>query len=407
MVLSSTTVIANSTCKVEGSSNNNIAMLDETYVKGGHGEANLCGVSFSVSLTKQALGETTIVVEIFDDYKHSVATTTLTIDKGQKSGHKKWVKLNKIDNDCGYYSLSIISAFCKESRTINKPIATSNQEYVDLDLPSGTMWKNSNEKDRYSFYEASLMFDESLPSKEQWQELLNYCTWEWTGNEDCGVLITARNGNSIFLPVRREKTIIEGMSVEYCSLRGDYASATLYENDVKKCYELYFYEDQEAKIIVEDAMNIYDEPRYTFSVRLVKANPSKPAIFVDLGLPSGTKWKSINETEFMTYKEAITKYPNAIPTNEQWQELMDLCKWTRLGGKFCVTGPNGNSIIIKVMGSKWNVEQLLTDIGIISDYCTIDNKSLVILNLEDVWLNSAETERNDVLRSVHLVENKR
>ena len=34
-------------------------------------------------------------------------------------------------------------------------------------------------------------------TKEQWKELINNCTWEWKNK---GVVITGKNGNSIFLP---------------------------------------------------------------------------------------------------------------------------------------------------------------------------------------------------------------
>lgn len=73
----------------------------------------------------------------------------------------------------------------------------SNSEYVDLGLPSGTLWKTKNEKGVYYAYdEAITLFGNQLPSKEHFLELRDCCEWTWNGN---GYLITGANGNSIIL----------------------------------------------------------------------------------------------------------------------------------------------------------------------------------------------------------------
>ena len=69
-------------------------------------------------------------------------------------------------------------------------------EYVDLGLPSGTLWKSANEEGYYTFDEAVEKFSSRLPSKEQWVELKKECKWEWKGN---GYDIIGPNGNTIFL----------------------------------------------------------------------------------------------------------------------------------------------------------------------------------------------------------------
>lgn len=71
------------------------------------------------------------------------------------------------------------------------------EEYIDLGLPSGTMWKNTNEEGYYNFDDAVSQFGFNVPSKEQWEELKNLCQWEWIGN---GYRVTGPNGNSITLP---------------------------------------------------------------------------------------------------------------------------------------------------------------------------------------------------------------
>ena len=71
-------------------------------------------------------------------------------------------------------------------------------EWVDLGLPSNTRWKSVSEEGSYDYDEAKSLFGSSLPTKEQVQELVNSCVWEWTGN---GYRVTGPNGKWINLPV--------------------------------------------------------------------------------------------------------------------------------------------------------------------------------------------------------------
>ena len=86
--------------------------------------------------------------------------------------------------------------------------------------------------------------------------------------------------------------------------------------------------------------------------------------YVDLGLPSGTLWATEYEMTkneegkieplYLPYGEA-TKY--SIPTEEQWNELFEVCKLR--GEKSCsgitfyglrCIGPNGNSVYFRSKG---------------------------------------------------------
>lgn len=70
--------------------------------------------------------------------------------------------------------------------------------YVDLGLPSGTLWKEQNEEGGfYTYDEAIAKFGSSLPTEEQWEELENSCSWTWTCN--C-YIIEGPNGKTITLP---------------------------------------------------------------------------------------------------------------------------------------------------------------------------------------------------------------
>lgn len=72
--------------------------------------------------------------------------------------------------------------------------------------------------------------------------------------------------------------------------------------------------------------------------------------YVDLGLPSGTKWKSTNEEEFYTCKQAMEKFGRTIPTKTQWEELLDYCSWIWTGRGYKVIGPNNRSIFLPAAG---------------------------------------------------------
>ncbi len=71
--------------------------------------------------------------------------------------------------------------------------------YIDLGLPSGTLWADENEEGFFRFPEAKELFGASLPSDEQMEELHLCCRWDWD-DERKGYLVTGTSGNSIFLP---------------------------------------------------------------------------------------------------------------------------------------------------------------------------------------------------------------
>lgn len=86
--------------------------------------------------------------------------------------------------------------------------------------------------------------------------------------------------------------------------------------------------------------------------------PEDPKAFIDLGLPSGTKWRATNEVNpangsmFMTYAVAMNLYGDQMPTKEQWEELRDNCTWQVLKKGLLAVGKNGNSIYFWGAGFK-------------------------------------------------------
>ena len=75
--------------------------------------------------------------------------------------------------------------------------------------------------------------------------------------------------------------------------------------------------------------------------------------YVDLGLPSGTLWGAMNLIYHYTYDDAIQKFENQLPTQQQFAELVDLCTWSWEDGFYQVIGPNGNSIYLCAAGHRF------------------------------------------------------
>ena len=129
-------------------------------------------------------------------------------------------------------------------------------EYVDLGLPSGTLWKSKNEDIQYyTFDEAVSQFGDNLPTAAQCSELITYCTWEWYGK---GYIVKGGNGNFILLPAAGLRRCDGG--VNFAGSLGYYWSSAPSGSE-EACY-LGFYSDE---------VSMYSDYRcYGRSVRLVK-----------------------------------------------------------------------------------------------------------------------------------------
>ena len=111
-------------------------------------------------------------------------------------------------------------------------------EYVDLGLPSGTLWKNANEGGDNAYYtydQAMSRFGNKLPEKHHFVELQNECTW--IRIDDYGCEVIGPNGNSITLPAAGARDC-DGYEGGIGSL-GRYWSSTPY--DSAYAWSLYFY----------------------------------------------------------------------------------------------------------------------------------------------------------------------
>lgn len=244
-------------------------------------------------------------------------------------------------------------------------------KYVDLGLPSGTLWGNIDMIGHYDYDNAIRKFGSKLPTKEQMEELLRYCTishrteFVTTDIQYTAFDIIGPNGQMIF-------TIPQGY------WKGEEWSGEFQEEDwvarwwsstpltSEQAYHLSFAPNQ---------TNIVEFPRnYCLSIRFVQNNPSKhtnynqdgnnsvrsgqseSSKYVDLGLPSGTLWKDSNEGGdhvHYTYDEAISQFGNKLPSKQQLEELKDKCTWIRKDNECIVVGPNGNSITLPAAGHRY------------------------------------------------------
>ena len=79
-----------------------------------------------------------------------------------------------------------------------------------------------------------------MPTKAEFEELKEKCTWEWvTYKGHKGYKVTSKtNGNSIFLPAAGLR---RGSSLDYVGYFSAYWGSTPYESDAGGTYSLYFY----------------------------------------------------------------------------------------------------------------------------------------------------------------------
>ena len=166
----------------------------------------------------------------------------------------------------------------QSSRTIN------GHEYVDLGLPSGKKWATCNVGankpedygDYYSWGEVRTKIEYTknnsvtygkkyndikgnpqydvvrknwggtwrLPTKMEFKELINECTWKWTKQHNVnGYNVTGPNGNSIFLPAAGCRL---GTSLNGGGYDGYYWSSTPDDGNDYGAYGLGFYDGYEG-----------------------------------------------------------------------------------------------------------------------------------------------------------------
>ena len=116
-------------------------------------------------------------------------------------------------------------------------------EFVDLGLPSGTLWAKHNvcaHKRRHFTHSQAMEIARDLhcklPLKENFEELINLCKWKWMKlfGKVARYKVTGPSGKSIFLSASG----YDGTTLIYSGISGYYWSADFYSNFNVYC--LYF-----------------------------------------------------------------------------------------------------------------------------------------------------------------------
>lgn len=208
-------------------------------------------VSSSGVVTAKASGSATISVKTTDGEKKATCTVTV-IEKSSYS----------------YVDLGLPSGLKWATRNIG---ASSPEEYGDYyawgETESKTnytwstyKWCNDsslaltkyNTNSTYGIVDNKTELEEAddvahiklggkwrIPTDEDWVELITQCTWQWTTISDVnGILVTGKNGNSIFLPAAGW---LSGTTLNNNGERGEYWSSSLDDYYSYCTFHTYFY----------------------------------------------------------------------------------------------------------------------------------------------------------------------
>ena len=192
--------------------------------------------------------------------------------------------------------------------------------------------------------------DWRMPSETQMSELKSKCTWTWTTqNGTNGYKVTGPNGNSIFLPAAG---YCDDGSLRDAGSNGVYWSASLSESYPGLAWYLLF--DSSIHYTYDDYRDVGLTVRAVVST--VNEEPAPVVNKVDLGLPSGTLWADCN---------VGADSPEAYGDYFAWGETEPKDDYSLSTYKWCPGSYNGDYI------------KYCTN----SSYGTVDYKT--VLDLED------------------------
>ena len=172
---------------------------------------------------------------------------TLTATANENSTFVNWTENGEVVSTEATYTFTVTGY-----RSLVANFTINGHDYVDLGLPSGTLWATCNvgadNPEDYGGYfywyddvaTANWGIPWRLPTSAEWQELLDNTTNTWTTQKGVnGRLFIASNGNSIFLPAA-------GVSWEGFGSHGFYWSSWGGWDEFGECFypdNLYFNSD--------------------------------------------------------------------------------------------------------------------------------------------------------------------
>ncbi len=264
----------------------------------------------------------------------------------------------------------------------------------------GSTWEKLDRTGGYGFrillpkYDAATVnwgSDWRIPTNDEISELIKNCKWTWTSNYResgiSGYIVSANNGNSIFLPAAGNS---KGKKGEMGYYWDSYVLSSTTEG-------LTMDKDKYIKDVLSSSVGMSIRPVVATEkpIEIIRDSTGiiSNHVYVDLGLSvkwancnlgaqrsvdygdyymwgyttpwSGESWQGIDRTGeglrilIPEYDAAIANWGEdwRMPTNDELRELMDKCKWswtpdfqkTGVAG-YVVTAENGNSIFLPAAG---------------------------------------------------------
>lgn len=111
------------------------------------------------------------------------------------------LKLPRIPSTRSYHRSNIYSRHHSTSSSAPVSVDFSNIEWVDLGLPSGTLWAKTDIDGKMSFDAAMKSGGSHMPSRTNADELIQHCTKKWDDSVHA-LVFTGPNGNSISFPCK-------------------------------------------------------------------------------------------------------------------------------------------------------------------------------------------------------------
>ena len=321
-----------------------------------------------------------------------------TNSEGTAYGEEKIFRTNGVVDGYEYVDLGLPSGL--KWATVNVG-ATNPEDYGDYYAWGETLPRSEYTEDNHTFTDEPAILGSDadaatvnwggewrMPTYDEFQELIDECTWELSElNGVSGYRVTSNvNSNSIFLPYAG---VHNQTDYESTGSNGFYWSSSYVDGSVGYSWFLFLGSENIA-------LNYYQYRNYTgLPIRPVYGDGHE---YVDLGLPSGLKWATANigasnpedggdffawgETEtkedfsWDTYKwgtqDDITMYNETdgltvlktvddaaaynwggkwrMPTETDMQELVEYCTWTWTDYGYKVEGRNGNFIFLPASG---------------------------------------------------------
>ena len=249
-------------------------------------------------------------------------------------------------------------------------LSITAQEFVDLGLPSGTLWKNFDQSGYLDLDDAIEMYGSKLPTADNLKELKEYCEWTMYRGQ---YIVTGPNGNQIIFNCKGYQAFNSytrtyetkefdygyywGTDVVWNSSynRNDYQQHLLIMgvDRLKVAENCYYPSVRKASVHLVQRNRAYEERKKQEAKMQEEAKKRaelRASGWADLGLPSGTLWKLNNEAGLYTYAQAKSKFGYRLPTKKQWEELQTLCKKEKISNGYRFTGHNGESIVLPSEG---------------------------------------------------------